>query len=182
MEIDDLKYIKAAYGFENLGTCAFSSKVGRAGKSFREVSNYVFSKPNKKSWIAIFIPKASRNFRKDIQILPDISMFEGYIAGFQELVQKGGLNFKEWGIDERWDWGIPAERIFAFKKPRIKITDIFEGPDLKNFYAAATASAAYRFDEEHEKKIISNFSMDDLIEINKEKKFFDLYSKLKNKF
>ena len=86
----------------------------------------MFSKPNKKSWIAIFIPKASRNFRKDIQILPDISMFEGYIAGFQELVQKGGLNFKEWGIDERWDWGIPAERIFAFKKPRIKITDILK--------------------------------------------------------
>ena len=176
--IHDLKYIKAAFGFENLGTCAFSSK-GRALKSFYQVSQYVYSTKTKTSWIAIYIPKSSRAYRQKMEILPDISAFEGFIAGFQELVHEGDLHFKDWMIDERWDMGIPSRRIFAFKEPKIPITSIFSDTSLKGFYAAATASAAYRIDELHEQKILDCFSMDGLFEVEKEKKYLDLYPLLK---
>lgn len=181
MTIHDLKYIKAAYGFENLGTCAFSSKVGRARKSFLDASNYVYSTKTKTSWIAIYIPRSSRGYRKEIEILPDISKFEGFIAAFQELIHEGGLNYKDWGIDERWDMGIPSKRIFAFKEPKIPITDIFSDGDLKDFYAAATASGAHKLNEVQEKTILKRFSMSDLIEIKKEKKYLDLHPLLKEK-
>ena len=165
-EINDLKYIKAAYGFENLGKCAFSSKAGKAVKTFNAVFNHVHAK--KVSWIAIFIPKSSRRYRKE-NGLPDISRYEGYVAAVQELVYKKAMNFAEWGIDERWDSGIPANKIFAFKEPTLHISEVLTPDALKSFYASATSSAAFELNDEQQQIIFKSIVNNELTEIEKRK-------------
>ena len=180
MVINDIKCVKGAYGFENLGCCSFSSKAGRATKSFLKLSNYMIDS-SKSTWIAIYIPQASRKFRKEAG-LPEITNYEGYISAFQELTPQRGIDYKEWGINDRWDYGIPAKRIFAFKKPKIHITQIFDDYEIKNFYAATLASAAHFLTDEQEKSLISRVSTDDLVEIEVEEKFINLYPKLNERF
>lgn len=180
MIVNDIKCVKGAYGFENLGCCSFSSKAGKARKSFLKLSNYMIDR-SKSTWIAIYIPKASRKFRKEVG-LPEITSYEGYISAFQELIPQTGINYKNWGINDRWDYGIPAKRIFAFKKPKIHITQIFDDNKIKNFYASTLSSAAHFLTDEQEKLLISSISTDDLLEINVENELIDLYPKVKERF
>lgn len=179
MIINEIKYIKGAYGFENLGCCSFSSKAGKARKSFLELSNYMLDN-SKSTWIAIYIPQSSRKFRIEAG-LPDIKNFEGYVSAFQELTPVKGINYKEWGINERWDYGIPAKRIFAFKNPKIHISQIFDAEEIKNFYSSAVSSAAHFLNDEQENKIKNNFEMSELEEIKIDDEFIQLYPNVKKR-
>ena len=170
--INEIKFIKGAYGFENLGTCAFSSKTPWAQKSYSTVYGYAFKSPEKRTWIAIYIPKSSRKFREN-NGLPDISKFEGFIGAFQEIIRVEEPIYNHWGIDKRWDLGIPAKRLLAFKEPKIHISDIFRTPELGAFYAATTSSAAYEINTSLESFLLDRINIDDLYEVNLEKKYID---------
>lgn len=171
--INEIKFIKGAYGFENLGTCAFSSKTSRAQKSYSTVYDYAFKSPERRTWIAIYIPKSSRRFR-ETNGLPDISQFEGFIGAVQEIIRIEKPRYNDWGIDKRWDYGIPAKRLFAFHEPKIHITEVFKDPTISEFYAAATSSAAYQIDASQEKFLLDTINVDDLYEVKLERKYIDL--------
>jgi hypothetical protein len=181
MDIHEIKFIKGAYGHENLECCAFSSKAGRALESFKKIYNYLLNKQLKtgdsSTWIAIYIPKSSRKYREEIG-LPSISRYEGYVSAFQELVIHRGLNYKEYGINDRWDYGIPSKRIFAFKEPKIRIEELFDKDNIKSFYSAATSSAAYNLKENQENFLLSSISNDDLEEVKVQQDYVNFYPKV----
>lgn len=180
MSIHEIKFIKGAYGHENLECCAFSTKAGRALESFKKIYNYLHDKSKGSTWIAIYIPKSSRKYREEIG-LPNISKYEGYISAFQELVIHKGISYREYGINDRWDYGIPSKRIFVFKEPKIRIQELFDKDNIKSFYSAAKSSSAFNLDENQENLLLSSISNDNLEEVKVEKEYVDLYPKVLNR-
>ena len=114
--------------------------------------------------------------------MPEIANYEGYISAFQELTPPKGINYKNWGINDRWDYGIPAKRIFAFKEPKIHINQIFNENEIKKFYSSTVSSAAHFLSSEQETQIKSSMTPDDLIEVCVEDKFINLYPKVRERF
>ena len=177
MDIHEIKFIKGAYGYENLLCCAFSSKAGRARKSFINIINYLHKNSVGSTWIAIYIPKSSRKYREE-HGLPDISRYEGYICGFQELMIQKGFNYNDFGIDERWDLGVPSKRIFIFKEPKIHIKQLFNKNDIRSFYSSATSSAAYELEETQQSILLNSVSKENLIEVKVQQEYLELYPKV----
>ena len=121
--INDIKFIKAAYGFENHHKCAFSEKVQ---KSFHKVQNYLNPRAGEKlqaTWIAIYIPTTTTKWRNE-RNLCDISKFHGHIAAFQEILKQ--IRYRDYGYDEQWTVGLNARRMLRFKEPCCNSKSLFD--------------------------------------------------------
>ena len=75
------------------------------------------------------------------------------------------MNFADWSVDERWNGGILADKIFAFKEPTLHIKDVLTPDALKSFYASATSSAAFELNDEQQQIIFKSIVNNELTEI-----------------
>ena len=144
--ITDLRFIKAAYGFENHHRCAFSEKVQ---KSFYEIQNYLNPRSGEKldtTWIAIYIPTTTTKWRRE-RNLPDIQKFHGHIAAFQEILNTPGIRYRDYGYDAQWPVGINARKIFRFQEPCCNLKTILDESTYQSFKGKSHQSAAMRLDE-----------------------------------
>ena len=100
-QIHEIKFIKGAYGFENFGICAFNDKFKTTAQSFRNIHYHLRDTKQTHTWIAIYIPSATNKYREE-EGLHSIREYTGHIAAFQELINVEALNYKDYGLDERW--------------------------------------------------------------------------------
>lgn len=161
--IHEVKFMKGAYGFENFGVCAFNDKFKTTAQSFRNIHYHLKDTKQKSTWIAIYIPTATNKYREGVGLY-SIKEFTGHVAAFQELVNVERLNYKEYGYDERWPMGIPARRIFRFKKPCLPIKEL-NSEFAKRVQKNAHQSAATPIPENIERHIFDVLSVESLIEV-----------------
>ena len=164
-EIHEIKFIKGAYGFENFGLCAFNDKFKTTAQSFRNIHYHLRDTKQTHTWIAIYIPSATRKYREEEGLQP-IKEYTGHIAAFQELINVEALNYKDYGLDERWPLGIPAGRIYRFSAPCLPLVNL--GEDFaKLVQRTAHQSAAAAIPEDIGKTILDIVSKETLLEVPK---------------
>ena len=162
-QVHEIKFIKGAFGFENFGLCAFNDKFKTTAQSFRNMHYYLRDTKQTHTWIAIYIPSATNKYREEEGLQP-IKEYTGHIAAFQELINVEALNYKDYGLDERWPLGIPAGRIYRFSKPCLPLLNL--GEDFaKLVQQTAHQSAAAAFPTNIERAILSIISEETLLEV-----------------
>lgn len=164
-QIHEIRYIKGAYGFENFGLCAFNDRFKTTAQSFRNIHYHLRDTKQTHTWIAIYIPSATNKYREE-EGLPSIKEYTGHIAAFQELINVEALNYKDYGLDERWPLGIPAGRIYRFTKPCLPLVNLSED-FAKLVHQAAHQSAAAEIPKNIEKIILDIVSEETLLEVPK---------------
>ena len=164
-EIHEIKFIKGAFGFENFGLCAFNALFQTTAQSFRNIHYHLRDTKQTHTWIAIYIPSATNKYRKE-EGLHSIKEYTWHIAAFQELINVEALNYKDYGLDERWPLGIPAGRIYRFSEPCLPLVHL--GEDFaKLVQQAAHQSAASAIPEDIERTILDIISKETLFDVPK---------------
>ena len=164
-QIHEIKFIKGAYGFENFGVCAFNDQFKTTAQSFRNIHYHLRDTKQTHTWIAIYIPSATNKYREQMG-LHSIREYTWHIAAFQELINVEALNYKDYGLDERWPLGIPAGRIYYFSKPCLPLVNLGEN-FAKLVQQAAHQSAATAIPGDIEKTILEIVSEEILLEAPK---------------
>lgn len=164
-EIHEVKFIKGAYGFENFGLCAFNDMFKTTAQSFRNIHYHLRDTKQTHTWIAIYIPSATNKYREE-EGLHSIKEYTGHIAAFQELINVEALNYRDYGLDERWPLGIPAGRIYRFAEPCLPLVSLSED-FAKMVHRQAHQSAATAIPNGIEEAVLKIISGKSLIEVPK---------------
>ena len=159
--IEKLKFIKAAYGYENHHRCAFNHQGLRSFEYLLSCMNTSFSEERDKLWIAIYIPHSAMAWRTRNN-LTNIRKFAGHIAAFQEVFNTPDMNN---GYDKQWPLGLKAGRIFRLKEPCLELRNVLSPTDYRSFMGYARRSSAMELGADAEKEILRKISETGLLEV-----------------